>query len=82
MVRWAIFAHQPRAVDGEQYIEVLKRDVMNQLIVCALQEGRVNSDDRLYLFTGHTRCQRHSVLLSNSDIEVAVRKFLRKTNQV
>ena len=77
-----VFTHKPRAVDGEQYIEVLKRNVMNQLIICTLQEGRINSHDRLHLFTGHTRGQRHSVLFRNSNVEITIGKFLRETNEV
>ena len=49
---------------------------MNQLIICTLKEGRIDSDDRLHLFTGHPRSQSHSVLLSNGNVEITIGKFL------
>jgi hypothetical protein len=49
----AVFAHQAGAVDGEQHVEVLHRHVVDQLVVAALQEGRVDRHHRFGAFAGH-----------------------------
>ena len=45
---------------------------MYQLIVAALQKGRVNGEHRLEAIAGHTRSQRHRVLFGNRDIVEAL----------
>lgn len=44
MVRGAIVAHEPGAVDGEDDRQVLKADVLYEHVEGALQEGGVDGD--------------------------------------
>ena len=46
-VRRAVRADQPGAIDGEAHGQVLDRDVVHDLIVGALQEGRIDRAERL-----------------------------------
>ena len=78
----AVFADQSGAVDGEQHVEVLHRDVVDQLIVGALEERRVDRHHRLHAFAGHAGRQRHRVLLGDGDIEVTLRVALAEGHQV
>src|SRR5690606_22503250 len=67
----AVFANQAGAVDGEQHIQMLHHDVVDQLVVSALEEGGVNRYHRLGAFAGHAGGQGHRVLLGDGDVEVA-----------
>ena len=81
MVRRAVGADQAAAVDGENDRQILQCHVVHQLIVGALQEGRVNGDDRLQAFAGEAGGEGDSVLLGNADIVVAIRVLGRKAQQ-
>ena len=48
----AIFTDQAGAVDGEQHVQLLQRDIVDQLVVAALQEGGINGDDGLHAVAG------------------------------
>ena len=81
VMRRAICAHQAAAIDGEHHRQVLDRDVMDQLVVRALQEGRVDRHHRLHAFAGQAGGERHGVLLGDADVEVALREMLREAHQ-
>ena len=55
---------------------------MHNLVVSALQKGRVNGNHRLGAFAGHACSQRDGVLLGNSDVKIAVGVLLAEGNQV
>ena len=72
----AVGADQPGAVDGEAHRQVLDRDVVHDLVVGALQEGRVDRAERLEALGGEARGEGHGVLLGDADVEDAVGKGL------
>ncbi|RML72640.1 hypothetical protein ALQ91_05472 [Pseudomonas syringae pv. syringae] len=78
----AVFAYQSGAVDGEQYVEVLYRDVVDQLIVATLQEGRIDRHHRLAAFAGHTGSQGHCVLFGDGHVEVTLGEAFAERDQV
>ncbi len=49
---------------------------MHDLIVGALQEGRVDRRERLVALGRQARRKRHRVLLGDADVERALREFL------
>ena len=51
----AVLSNQPCAINSEQDIEVLYGDIVDQLVVSALQERRVNGDYRLGTIAGQAR---------------------------
>ena len=53
---------------------------MDQLVVGALQEGRVDRDHRLDAFAGHAGGEGERVLFGDAHIEVAFRVFLGETH--
>ena len=57
-VRRAVGADDARAVDREHHRQVLQRDVVDQLVVGALQERRVDGDDGLHAL--RTRARRRT----------------------
>ena len=69
----AVGADQAGAVDREANRQALDRDVMDHLVVAALQEGRVDRAERLVAFGGETGGERHRMLLGDADVEGAVR---------
>ncbi|CAG9212845.1 hypothetical protein PSP6_310082 [Paraburkholderia tropica] len=75
-MRRAVRADEARAVDREDHRQVLQRHVVDQLVVAALQEGRVDRDHRLEALGCETARERHRVLLGDADVEVTVREAL------
>ena len=49
----AVAADEARAIDRERHRQILQRDVVDQLIVRALQERRIDRDDRPQAFARH-----------------------------
>ena len=76
----AVGAHQPGAVDREQHRQVLQCDIVNQLIVAALQEGRVNRHHRLQAFAGKPAGEGQRMLFGNAHVVIAARKACGKFN--
>lgn len=68
-MRGAVGADEAGAVDGEAHRQALDRDVMHDLVVAALQEGRVDRAERLVSFGGEAGGKRHRVLLGDTDVE-------------
>ena len=81
VVRRAIGADQAAAVDRENDRQILQRDVVDQLVVGALQEGRVDGDDRLQAFAGEAGGEGDGMLLGDADIEIAIRECLGEAHQ-
>ena len=54
---------------------------MDQLVVAALQEGRVDRHDRPHALAGEPRGQRHGMLLGDGDVEVALREAALELHQ-
>jgi hypothetical protein len=77
-VRGTICADQAGTVQRKHHGQVLQGDVMNQLVIAALQKGRVNRHHRLEAFTGHAGGKSHRMLLGNADVVIAVGKTLVK----
>jgi hypothetical protein len=73
----AIGADQPGAVDGKAYRQALQRDVVDDLVVAALQEGRVDRAERTKARGRHAGGEGHRVLFGNADVEDAARKAFR-----
>src|SRR3546814_6322482 len=80
-MRRTVGANQTAAIDREHHREVLDRDVMNQLVVTALQEGRIDRADRLEAFARKAGGERNGMLFGDADIKVAIRKTLREFDQ-
>ena len=72
----AVGAHQPGAVDRETHRQFLDRDIMYDLVIGALQKGRINRRERLHPLSGKTSGEGHGVLLGDPDIEGSLRKFV------
>ena len=68
----AVGADQAGAVDREAHRQALDRHVMDDLVVAALQEGRVDRAERLVAFGGETGGERHGMLLGDADVEGAL----------
>ena len=72
MVRAAVVAGEPGAVDGEDDRQALQADVVDDLVVGALEEGRVDADDRAHALGGETGGEGDGVLLGDADVEEAI----------
>ena len=70
-MRGAIAADDARAIEREQHRQVLQRDVVDELVVGALQEGGIDGDDGAQAFAGEARRERHGVLFGDGDVEIA-----------
>ena len=70
LVGRTIGANDASAVQNKGDRQVLNADVVDQLVVSALQEGAVDRADRTETFTGHARGHRHRVLFSDADVEI------------
>jgi len=74
----AVGADEAGAVDRETHRQALDRHIVHDLVVAALQEGRIDRTERLVTLGGETRGERHRVLLGDADIEGALGKALAK----
>ena len=70
----AVGADQPGAVDGEAHRQALDRDVVHDLVVGALQEGRIDRAERLQALGGQAGGEGHGVLLGDADVEACARE--------
>ena len=77
----AISTDQAGTVQGEHHGQILQGDVMDQLIVSALQEGGIDGHHRLEPFARQTCRHRDGVLLGNAHIVVALGKPLAERHQ-
>ncbi len=67
----AVGADEPGAVEGEAHGQVLDRHVMHDLVVAALQEGRIDGAEGLVPFRREAGGEGHRMLLGDADIEGA-----------
>ena len=72
----AVGADQPGAVDREAHRQVLDRDVVDDLVVGALQEGRIDRAERAHALRGEAGGESDRVLLGDADVERALRMRL------
>ena len=67
----AVGADEAGAVERKAHRQLLDGDVMHDLVIGALQEGRIDRGERLEAFGRQTRGEGDAVLLGNADIERA-----------
>ncbi len=68
-MRRAVGADQPGAVDRKADRQLLDRHVVHDLVVAALQEGRIDRAERLIAFRGQPGREGDRVLLGDADVE-------------
>ena len=81
LMRLAVASHQSRPVDCKNDRKILKTDIMENLVVGSLQEGRIHGNNRLQTARRKSRRKGDSVLLRNPDIEKSVRVHIVKSFQ-
>ena len=72
----AVGAHKTGPVDGEAHRQFLDCHVVDDLIVAALEERRINRAERLVTFGSETGREGDPMLLGDSDVEGALWKHL------
>ena len=72
MVGAAVVAGETGAVDSEDHRQSLQADIVHDLVVGALQEGRVDADDRAHPLRGETGGEGDRVLFGDADVEEAI----------
>ena len=72
----AVGAHEPGAIDGEAHRQLLDRHVMHDLVIGALQEGRVDRGERPHALGRQPGGEGHRMLLGDADIEAALGELL------
>ena len=77
----AVVADNPAAVHGEHDRKILHGDVVHDLIEAALQERRVDRDDRHDALCGEPRGEGHRVLLADADVEESLGEFFEERQQ-
>jgi len=65
----AVGGRKTGTVDAEGDGQVLQADVVDDLVVTALEEGRVDGDDRSEPLGGHAGGKRDRVLFGDAHIE-------------
>ncbi len=74
-------ANETGTVDRETNWQILDRHVMHDLIVAALQEGRIQRAERFIAVCGEARSKGDSMLFGNADVEGARREKFSKLVQ-
>ena len=73
--------HKPGAVNRKAHGQPLQRDIVDDLIIAALQEGRIDRAERPQPPRRHPGAEGHPMLLGNADIEAPIREPLGKKVQ-
>ena len=68
----AVGADQTGPVDGEAHRQILDRHVVDDLIVGALQEGRIDGAEGPHALRGEAGGEGHRMLLGDADVERAI----------
>ena len=68
----AVRADQPGPVEAEADRQILDRDVVDDLVVGALKEGRIDRAERPIALGGEAGGEGHRMLLGDADVEAAV----------
>jgi hypothetical protein len=68
----AVGADEAGAVDREAHGQVLDRHVVHDLVVGALEEGRIDRAERAHALRGEAGGEGHRVLLGDADVERAL----------
>ena len=71
-MRRAVRADQSGAVDRKPDRQLLDRHVVHDLVVAALQEGRIDRAERLIAFRRQPGREGHRMLLGDADVEHAL----------
>lgn len=74
-----IGADDTRTVDSEQHRQLLDGDIVNHLIVGALQEGGVDRHHRLIAADRRAGGKGHRVLLGNGHVEILAGVFFENS---
>ena len=72
MVCRSVFSHQSGAVQTKHDGEAEQGDVMDDIVVCPLHEGRVDIAERLHSLFGHTARESGGMPFGNTHIEGTV----------
>ena len=72
----SVGADQTGAVHGETDRQFLDRDVVHDLVIGALEEGRIDGAERLHAFGRQPGREGHGMLLRDADVVGAFRKGL------
>ena len=67
---------QAGAIDRKPHGQSLQSNIMDHLVVAALQKGRIDGRKRLHPAGGETRGEDHGVLFGDADIEQVVTRTL------
>ncbi len=76
VVRGAVGADQPGAIEQQRDRQVLQRDFLENLIVAALHEGAVDGDHRPQAGLGQSGGERHRVRFADAHVEELVGKLV------
>ena len=75
LVARAVLADQPRAIHGDEHRLVVLAHVVDRLVERALEEGRIERNDRPHSAEREARRERDRVLLRDPDVKEAVREL-------
>src|SRR3569833_4581344 len=75
-MRRAVGSDQAGAIEREAHWQALDRYGVDDLVVTALQEGRIDRAERLVALCCKARGKGHGMLLGAADVEGAVREGL------
>jgi hypothetical protein len=78
LMRFAVFSDKSRTVDSKYYMKLLKRDIVDKHVICALKECRIDGANRQHALSGHSSGHRYGVLFSNADVEKSTGIMLRE----
>ena len=70
----AVIADNTGPVDGKAHRKVLNGDVMHQLVIATLQEGRIQRTEGLHALGRQTSREGHRMLFGDADIKHPVRE--------
>ena len=81
MVGGAVFCHQPASINTEGHRQVLRRHVMDHLVIGPLQERRIHGDHRSHALCRKTAGKGDRMLFRDAHVIQPIREFLFKDGE-
>ena len=81
VVRRPVFGHQSCPINEDRHGQVLRGDIMDDLVVGSLQERGIHGHDRPGALSRQPRGEGERMLLGNPDVVKSLGKLLGKSRQ-
>ena len=73
LMRFTVTGNQTGTIHGKNGIQMHQRNIMDQLVICALEKGGVNGHHGQHSLAGKSACKGYRMFFGHAHIEKALR---------